>query len=53
MSSTRIEVIDRECVVALPLHLPPVFVPHVTLIAFIALAWTGDGIFEFVRWIIS
>ncbi len=52
-SSTRIELIDRHSVVSMPLGLSMVYVPHAVLIAVIALAWAGDGIFELASWIAS
>ena len=51
--STRIEMIDRESVVAVPLKLPKVLIPHVVLIAVITLAWSLDGIYELGAWIVS
>ncbi len=51
--STRIEVIDRESIVAMPLRLPAVYVPHVVLIGVIGLLWTVDGLFELGAWIVS
>ena len=51
--STRIELIDRQAVVSLPLRLPTVYVPHAVLIAAIAFAWTADGMYELGAWVVS
>jgi hypothetical protein len=47
---TRIELIDRDTVVSLPMRLPVIFMPHLALIA---LAWTADGLYAFANWAVS
>jgi len=51
--STRIELIDRQAVVSVPLRLPAIYVPHAVLIAAIAFAWAADGVYQLVSWIVA
>ena len=52
-SSTRIELIDRQAVLSMPLRLPAVYVPHAVLIAAIAFAWAADGVYELAVYLIA
>ena len=51
--STRIELIDRQAVLSMPLRLPAVYVPHVVLIAAISFAWAADGLYELASWTVA
>ena len=52
-SPTRIEVFGGQSVVSVPIRLHPAYIPHVVLIAVIALTWTADGFYELGRWVMA
>jgi hypothetical protein len=48
---TRIEVIDRQALISLPVRIAPVFIPHAVLLGVIVLASAIGAIMETFSWI--
>lgn len=50
---TRIELIDRQALISLPVRIAPVFVPHAVLFAVIVLASAIGAIMDVASWIVG